>query len=440
MSYTKTQRARPISMNLDKSTAAIAQDINSLSCLYTLHIELLNKLQWGGCFRKTSINSHKNKQVLFFSTGKITLSGVAIPKESQLDQVYIERGNAATITPGKSQGGLLKTISAFLPVARFFTHKTPKLGDWATTLTFSANTNYKVTARLTDGSEHHIGNIKIVPRTFQLEQRVSLELRQKIKAISHSRTIMNTNIANNRNYLFIIGNARSGTTALLNLLNSSSEVCLGNERYEKFNLAANGYERAEFFDTKSPRFKMREKLYAALEPKFDHAKYIGDKRPGFTADWKNTLLHIPAVKILYIFRHIEGVAASYNERAVNAAEGKDTSWPQRRNFTAAVDDWNFEIQQALLIAEHCDIFFVKYEDIFGSEALMQEVFKSLNIDSEEASIQKLIRNTISRGKSLKTKDRALDAKTLAYIETHADIEAYKKMLALYNQQSPAVPL
>lgn len=420
-------------MKPDESTAAIVEDINSLGALYTLKIELTDNSKWEKHFETLSLDSHIDNQLLFTFTSKLVISGTAQAKHSEIEQFFIQDATQGG-TDKKHRRSLLSIISEF-----FFPPSTeekiiPESVQWSCGFSFLSNTHYKIIAVLTDGTKHHLGNIKLIPKMIEEDGNFSQELAQKIKVIESSRAIMQKNIDSNRNYLFVIGNARSGTTALLNLVNASDKICLGNERYEKFDISANGYERAEFFDSESPSLKVREQLYKKLDPKFDGARYIGDKRPGFSADWKSSLLNIPSMKILYIFRNIHGVAASYNERASNAASGTDTSWSLKRDFRAAVDDWNLEIQQGLQMAGHSDLLLVKYEDIFNSKTHMQRVFNWLGIDTHEPGVEKLIRNTIVRSKSLKEKDREMDMNTKNYIEAHADFKSYNAMIELYEQQ------
>jgi len=421
-------------MKLTESTASIVEDFKRLGLLYTLEMDSVDKTLWKKNFQMLSLNSHTDNQLLFLSSNRITIRGIVKPRHAQLDQVFIQQDVTGNAFDNKKGRSLLSSVSGLLFSLSTRAGLFPRSILWSCKCSFVDDTSYQVIAALSDGTRHQIGRIRLVPKYVEDNNDLPRRLTKKIKAIESSRSIMQKNIADNRNYLFVTGNPRSGTTALLNLVNTSSEVCLGNERYKKINITANGFERASFFNSSSPRFKKREELYRKLDSKFDNARYVGDKRPGLTLDWRNTLLNIPAATILYIFRDIYGVAASYNERAVNAASGTDQTWSRDRNFSAAIEDWNFEIQQALLIAEHSDLTFVKYEDIFISESDIHKMFKSINIDSSEPDIAQAIGNTIGRGKALKIKDRTLDTKALAYIEAHADHVSYNRMVKLYEQQ------
>ncbi len=417
----------------NESIAAIVTDINKLNALYRVRVDLIEKAQWSQHFHHLSLNLHNNSQFSLISANTFVLGGSALPRQSKVREIFVQAERTTPKTYGKSNLASPRLHTKF-PDEQGSSH-----ARWRCAISFKDREKYNLLIVLEDGSEHTVAGIQFEPETVSNLPEHPPALKRMIERIESSRTIMEKNLAVGRGYLFVIGNARSGTTALARLLNASSEICIGIERYDKFNITANAFEKEAFFNPQSPGFKLRADLYNELEGKFDSARYIGDKRPGFTADWKNTLLNIPAIKILYIFRNIYDVSASYNQRASNAARGKDGAWPRDRNFIAAVEDWNFEIQQALLIAEHANLVCVKYEDIFRSEKRIHEMFESLAIDSNEPHLKATITNILSRGKSLEGKDRVLDAQARAYIDDHADFHSYRRLLELYQRQSTTTP-
>ena len=93
-----------------------------------------------------------------------------------------------------------------------------------------------------------------------------------------------------RNYFFICGCARSGTTALWRLVSAHQEVAVGVERYlrmarpNKFLLSEDLFEESRFFDlhdtnSKSLPSGKNGKYYQDLKSRYNNCKIFGDKIP-----------------------------------------------------------------------------------------------------------------------------------------------------------------
>lgn len=153
--------------------------------------------------------------------------------------------------------------------------------------------------------------------------------------------------------LFLAGLARSGTTALLHVLNAHPEVAIGMERYKRvlngrIDLLTPGlFDKDRFFDfsdgltNQDPAEAARWGVdYAAIEKKYDEATYVGDKmtviRFGAVRE------RLPEARFVFIVRDIDQVASSWDRRAQDAA---DAHWPERSDARASVERWNQSLRR-----------------------------------------------------------------------------------------------
>ena len=413
----------------------IVEDINRLGIGYQIIILLSTKEDLQQHFHEFSLFSHQNHQIFLDFKSSITLRGLALSKKSQITRVNLVGENCCFL--GKCG----------LP--------SPKLGQRLTHITRSSNSQWKLVVNLTNknqnfdliialdnGQEVTCGKIKL--QQIKLNEvnldkinknEINSKLLNKINLIYNSRQLMINNLSKEKKYLFVIGNARSGTTALGKLINFSPEICLGIERYsQEDDVSAMSFEQDYFFDTNSRGYLVRPHFYEKIRDKFDAAKYIGDKRPRFIESWKNTFLNLPQAKIVYIFRNIYDVACSYNVRASNAAQGLDRYWRPSRDFSEAVKDWNEGIQEITSLARFFQVYFVKYEDFFVERSKMIQLFNYLGVNTKNRDTQIGVRKIRKTALCLQRKERTLSDREKKYIESNADFEAYNKLLALYEKQ------
>jgi len=177
-----------------------------------------------------------------------------------------------------------------------------------------------------------------------------------------------------QNYLFIGGVARSGTSALCEMLNCHPEIAMGMERYKS--LAANGelFSRAEslfvkekFFDfepceTNVPMVGGKyDELYRDMERKFQKVTYVGDKVPSYYKHVDRLMDSFPGAKIIIIWRALVDVAMSWERRS------KDTSsWPSINGMEAAAKEWSVAMDTIIQARENHrgSLVLLDYEDVF----------------------------------------------------------------------------
>lgn len=147
--------------------------------------------------------------------------------------------------------------------------------------------------------------------------------------------------------LIVTGVARSGTTALAELLNAHEGVCLGIERFKFQFLLANNhsgdlFERGRFFDFRPedtnliPDLRpLWKPIYEGIARKWDKARVIGDKVPDMIPVLGDFITRNPDFRHIVILRNLKNVALSWQARA---SQPRD-SWPQGRGFSEACKSW-----------------------------------------------------------------------------------------------------
>lgn len=197
-------------------------------------------------------------------------------------------------------------------------------------------------------------------------------------------------------YLFVGGLARSGTSALCELLNGHSKISIGMERYKysatSGKLFENGPElftREKFFDWKDDETNIPvtagkyAEMYSALASKYEETIYKGDKLPGYYRMVDKLLQSFPDAKIVLIWRPLLDVAMSWQRRSVD-----NTSWPAENDAFKAIARAKKDVQIIIKAAErHSDnLRIVGYESIFGSsKESAVSLIDWLGLDSNDKS-------------------------------------------------------
>ncbi len=259
-------------------------------------------------------------------------------------------------------------------------------------------------------------------KILQYIEKINLLQSQKIEKISK-------NHQDDKEYLFISGTARSGTTALWRLLNFSDEILLGMERYltKENYLHPNKFEFNKFFSDKI--CQKRPHIYEPLKDKYKTCRYIGDKIPGFLFGWNESKKNFSekSFYIIHIMRNIYDIAWSFSERAdakkANLKKGR--GWSVDRDYQAALYEFNKNNQILTSLINSNQVgsnwLIIRYEDIYSSKNLMISLFKWLNVKITEELIEKI--TVFSNDSSeIINKERKLDTEHFSYIENHLDRE------------------
>lgn len=150
-----------------------------------------------------------------------------------------------------------------------------------------------------------------------------------------------------KTHLIVTGVARSGTTALAELLNAHEAICVGIERFKfqfllHHNYSAGLFDRDRFFDFRAEDTNLRpavkptwQSVYDGIARKWDAAAVIGDKVPDMTPMLRSFMLANPDFKYIYILRNLKDVGLSWQARAGRSRD----SWPAGKGFVAACESW-----------------------------------------------------------------------------------------------------
>lgn len=187
--------------------------------------------------------------------------------------------------------------------------------------------------------------------------------------------------------LIVAGCSRSGTTALVELLNSHPKAVIGMERFKylyfqrKPGVLAEIFTPTRFIDFRegdtniTPEGGRRwEEFYDSLARKLQggEADVIGDKAlasPGVVRFISN---EYPEARWIFIFRDVVAVAGSYVRRAENE---DDVNWPETKRHKEALGDWTraFEAIDDLALAVGSErVFPLSYESLFGGDTYVLE--------------------------------------------------------------------
>ncbi|WP_394200828.1 sulfotransferase family protein [Shewanella waksmanii] len=226
--------------------------------------------------------------------------------------------------------------------------------------------------------------------------------------------------------LFIAGCARSGTSALVQLLSGSEDIVLGMERYghlvkkNDFKLTKEHFVKERFFDLREEDtfysdFFAFHRFSPNIEAKFDSCKWVGDKRPDLYEVYDELFEAFPESKVIFIYRDIVEVASSYQERV---KDGKN--WPASKDFMAAVREWNRSLYLTReAIAKGYDINVVEYSSIFNSKKDLNPLFEILNIDIDK-NLERHIANIRGRATQLvEERKMSLSESELDYISKNS---------------------
>lgn len=242
--------------------------------------------------------------------------------------------------------------------------------------------------------------------------------------------------------LFLAGLARSGTTALLHVVNAHPDVVVGMERYKRVvsggidRLTPELFTRERFFDfsdgetNQDPEEAARWGVdYAALEAKWDHATYVGDKMT--TVRFDRVHEKLPEARFVFIVRDIDQVASSWDRRAQDSS---DRHWPERSDAKASVERWNQSLKRIRrAVRQHPDLAtVVEYARFFGDPeaASLRAVLEFLGLAWEPGVAAEFDRVHREYADSVAGRDRTLSPELRAFVDDLADRDLWAAVTRL----------
>jgi hypothetical protein len=236
-----------------------------------------------------------------------------------------------------------------------------------------------------------------------------------------------------KNYCFICGVARSGTTELRRLIASHPLAAIGVERYISRSFTPQ-FLGPELFD-KDRFFRLEEgdtfyqdldaftPYYGNLRDRYDSCVLFGDKIPRLYERYAELRQAFPKLKVLFILRNIFDIADSYNRRA---EEG--LAWPADRDYRVAVRDWNRALDTTSRMIEELDLVVVEYETLFSGKADARQLLEVVGLDwvPEVESFYGDQRRMYEQIEA--TRVNRLGSEQKRYLCWNADFDAYRRLV------------
>jgi len=233
-----------------------------------------------------------------------------------------------------------------------------------------------------------------------------------------------------KKFLFISGCDRSGTTALVNLLNSHPKLSIGMERYKGLiknedvldTLNPKRFETENFFNIKDEETNIQwKKFYDELKSKYDTSLYVGDKVPRYFQVYSHFKRAFPEAKHIAMIRSPHEVANSWKVRANNS---KDIFWSKNNDVKQSIKVWNksLEVSYKAMKNKQLDMLAVNYSSLFcGNKDELIRIMNFLNIESDVSLEDNFIEITASWA-DRKEKKSILNQDEIEFINNNANFK------------------
>lgn len=237
-----------------------------------------------------------------------------------------------------------------------------------------------------------------------------------------------------RQYVFICGCSRSGTTTLANLLRSHPKVALGRERYaERFRhrkpFDAGLFARDRFchlLKDGDTHHKSLDPYYDDLYLRFDQCTHVGDKIPKIYEDYDIWRRAFPGAKFIFLLRNPIDVAQSFEHR-MTLAKKNGGPWPPTRDYRQAVEEWNLSLCTTLHDLPLMDILLLEYESLYQDEALLTQLFSFINLTLVKEVYHYWQQQVSVRDQLEATRVLTLSSRQKRYIARNAHFNLYREL-------------
>jgi hypothetical protein len=246
-------------------------------------------------------------------------------------------------------------------------------------------------------------------------------------------------------YLFICGCPRSGTTALVRLLNSHHSLAIGMERYKYYASSKNisrinpaAFKSNTFFDLQDNQTNINWKyFYDELIAKYESGvKYLGDKYPHYYRFYPQINQNLGDVKWIFIIRDVFSIANSYNARA---ADPKD-KWSKEANFQRAVEHWNESLVSTWKYQKNNpnpNLFVCEYERLFNYDFnYLNSLLDFLEVEPDsqtETFFTAMKQDWLDKKVAKPSSSSKLNDLELQYIQEHANFALKDSLLKKFSQ-------
>lgn len=228
-----------------------------------------------------------------------------------------------------------------------------------------------------------------------------------------------------KDILFISGTARSGTTAMANMLNDQPGFLIGVERYNRLfragEVTPGHFETPRFLDIRAGDSHKKGGFGDVDDPedRFAAATVIGDKFPQLYQYYDTVFARFPDARHIFMIRNPLSVAESYQARTENPAD----KW--QRDFTMAVTDWNRGLKAVLSLppAQRAQVFIAEYENVLFEPVGLRRLFDFLDQPFDAPRAQK----TFARAAQISSKMVPRRDDIRLYVAQNADWASYQQL-------------
>ena len=231
-----------------------------------------------------------------------------------------------------------------------------------------------------------------------------------------------------RRIVLIGGCARSGTTALVRLLNAHPDCMIGHERFfgpfRRGEIGPGHFERSRFLDIQpGDTHPGNDKQFAALGggERFDRAGVIGDKYPRLFQLYGQVRVRLPGARVVFALRNPFSVAESHQVRF----DDPNDNW--ERDPAAGLAEWNQSLASTRdALAAGMDIVVASYEPLFSGPAAAARLFARLGLDPARADWQAL-EAVFAQAGALRDKPVPRREEMRRMIGLTADFDLYRRL-------------
>lgn len=245
-----------------------------------------------------------------------------------------------------------------------------------------------------------------------------------------------------KEFIFVSGMPRSGTTALGRLMNLSPDVTLFTELYSPFlAYSPTCFSRAEVDQRINQTLKnepnsVRIEELRKEQEKSQKSHLIGDKTPLFHFLMPQTLNSLAGRKVfvLHILRDFADTAISYEARANNEKD----SWSKYRNIDQFINEINIsnkfivdslQPKHESLTKEHQKIIFVNYEKTFTDSEYVEELFSQIDVEID-SNLRAQITSFCKASEKVTSKERNVPNRIISKLSEKIDMEYAEEVCAI----------
>ena len=239
-----------------------------------------------------------------------------------------------------------------------------------------------------------------------------------------------------RQFVFICGTARSGTTMMAELFQSHPHVAMGRERYahliksrEPFTMDL--FDRDRFCRDLRSGDTHHHKLqpyYATLYPRYDLCTHVGDKLPNLFENYPKILASFPKAKLLYMLRNPFHVAQSFELRAEETRRLGGGGWPEWRGWKKAIEEWNASLSATLALNGSLDCLVVLYENLFVDSGVLGSLLGFLDLAPTPEIYERWHMSARNAEKLELARTLRLDSVQMLYIMRNARFDLYQEII------------